>query len=237
MTEQYYAGAYWSGRREPVREYARRAEALFLALASVDPSLSRWFEQSSTRDAARKRELTTDLKSLQELFSLEKYQQGAGDVSFTAWNGEAEANSVASLSCGSRSAYVVDRCTLTLPAKGQVAERLLSTWTLSQLVRAMALAWQPDWGIATSIAHRDSVSEFADPGTFVGWVMYLSHRRGSLPPLPAPVHIEHVEDQGSLIVLTPERFEARNEAHVALARQVHELLFRAGLMQPLQPQS
>ena len=46
----------------------------------------------------------------------------------------------------------------------------------------------------------------------------------------APVRIEPVEDRGTLIILTPERFTVANPEHVALARRVRERLTRAGLM-------
>jgi hypothetical protein len=61
--------------------------------------------------------------------------------------------------------------------------------------------------------------------------MYLSRQRGEVPPLPEPVRIEPVEDKGSLVILTPERFTVSNPAHVALADQVRDLLDRAGLKQ------
>ncbi|MDC0714766.1 Imm52 family immunity protein [Stigmatella sp. ncwal1] len=81
------------------------------------------------------------------------------------------------------------------------------------------------------------MTEKAKPGTFVGWVLYFSRLRGTVPPLPAPVCIEPVEDKGTLVILTPERFTASNPEHVALAARVHELLDRAGLLRPLQPWS
>jgi len=65
--------------------------------------------------------------------------------------------------------------------------------------------------------------------------MYLSARRGTVPPLPSPVSIELVEDKGTLIILTPERFTAANPEHVALAERVGEVLDRAGLLKPVQP--
>jgi hypothetical protein len=49
------------------------------------------------------------------------------------------------------------------------------------------------------------------------------------------VRIERVEDKGTLIILTPERFTAANPEHVALARRVRELLSRAGLLRPMTP--
>jgi hypothetical protein len=73
------------------------------------------------------------------------------------------------------------------------------------------------------------------PDTFVGWVMYFSRLQGTVPPLPAPVRIEPVEDRGALVILTPERFTAANPEHVALAARVHALLNRAGLLRPFQP--
>nr|WP_224367554.1 immunity 52 family protein [Hyalangium versicolor] len=112
---------------------------------------------------------------------------------------------------------------------------MLTAPVMTEVSRAMALAWEPEWGVATSREHRDSVTESADLGTFVGWVMYFSRLRGTVPPLPAPVRIEPVEDKGTLVVLTPERFTASNPEHVALAARVHELLARAGLLRPLQP--
>jgi Immunity protein 52 len=124
---------------------------------------------------------------------------------------------------------------MDLPTGGEARERLLTAPVLSRSLRAAALAWDPEWGIATSIAHRDMVSEFAVPGTFVGWVTYLSRNLGTVPPLPAPVQVEPVEDKGTLIVLTPERFTASNPEHVALAERVWELLDRAGVLKPVQP--
>lgn len=173
-----------------MKEYARRAEALFRRLAHLDQTFAQWFEQAKSRDIAHQRGFEPDLMTLSELFNMKKYQQGAGDVAFASWNGTSEGNSVASISCDSRSPRVVDRCTLTLPSNGAVAERLLSSLTLLQIVSAMALAWEPEWGIATSISHRDSTLEFADPGTFVGWVMYFARHKGAVPPLPAPVHLD-----------------------------------------------
>ncbi len=101
----------------------------------------------------------------------------------------------------------------------------------------MVLAWEPEWGVATSELHRDEVLKTARVGTFVGWIMYFSHLRGTVPSLPAPVSIEPVEDKGSLVILTPERFSASNAKHVQLAEHVQERLHEAGLLLPLHPEA
>jgi hypothetical protein len=236
MNEKYYIGAYWPGRVEPVESYARRAEVFFRGLASSDPAFNRWFEKAGSREAALRHPLMPDAASLLGLFKKKKYQREEVGVSFSAWNGEPDGVSTGvRLVCGSTSEFVGDLCVLELPAGGEVRERVLTAPVLSQTLRMAALAWEPDWGIATSIAHRDTMSELAVPGTFVGWVMYLSALRGPVPPLPPPVRIEPVEDRGTLIILTTERFTASNPEHVRLAERVGEILGRAGLLRPVQP--
>nr|WP_306799694.1 immunity 52 family protein [Corallococcus sp. AS-1-6] len=123
-------------------------------------------------------------------------------------------------------------CVLTLPTLGRSpnAERLMTTPVLMEVVRSMALAWEPEWAVAMSHAHRDMEDPASQEDISLGWVTYLSRDRGTVPPLPAPVRIEPVEDKGTLIILTPDRFTATNPEHIELARRVRELLARAGLM-------
>ncbi|RKH12513.1 hypothetical protein D7V97_08190 [Corallococcus sp. CA053C] len=235
MIEKYYVGAYWPGRVEPVESYARRAEVFFRLLARCDPEFLRWFEKAGSRATALQLPVAPDGESLRRLFE-SKYRRGDGEVSFSAWNGASDgASSSVRFACGSTSEFVGDTCVLELPPGGAARERLLTAPVMEQALRAAVLAWEPDQAIATSTAHRDQVSEDATPGSFVGWIMYFARQRGPVPPLPAPVRIEPVGDQGTLIILTPERFTASNPEHVALAARVQELLDRAGLLTPPGP--
>ncbi|NOK07931.1 immunity 52 family protein [Corallococcus exercitus] len=236
MKEKYYLGAYWPGRVEPIESYARRAEVFFRLLASQEPTFIRWFEKAGSRADALRHPLVPTEESLSSLFGKE-YRTDDDGVSFSAWNGEPDgASTGVRLALGSTSELLGDLCVMELPAGGEARERVLTAPVLSQALRAAALAWDPEWGIATSTAHRDKVSEFAVPGTFVGWVTYLSRRLGPVPPLPAPVQIELIEDKGTLIVMCPERFTVSNPEHIALAEQVQDQLNRAGLLKPIQPQ-
>jgi hypothetical protein len=110
---------------------------------------------------------------------------------------------------------------------------VLTTAFQVEVLRAIATAWDPDWGEALSEAHRDLMKD--KHSVPVGWVTYLSHRLGRVPPLPAPVRIEPVGELGSLVILTPERFTASNPEHLALAERVRGLLEHAGLLQRSQP--
>jgi immunity protein 52 of polymorphic toxin system len=240
MKETYYVGAYWLARRETAEECAHRAEAFFSLLAACDPSLISWFKKGRTRKQALKHRFETDAASLAKLFHQQAQKEGrfaTEGFSLRGWNGVThEAASSMALRCGDASDSLSNLCLFDPPAEGPAEERVLQAPVLSRILRAMAVAFEPEWGIATSHEFRDEVWPASAPGgTFIGWLTYFSHRRGPLPPLPSPVHTEPVEDKGTLVILTPERFTAANPAHVALAHDVSERLAHAGLLTPLRP--
>jgi hypothetical protein len=235
MIETYYAGSYWLARPESAEACARRAERFFHLLGHCDPAWTRWYEAADSFEEARKLQFETNAENFQKLFAQEENQFG-DRFSFHLWTGD-NLNETSGVDgrCGSANLRLSSACVLKPYDGGLIGERVLTASVMAEALRAMALAWDPEWGLATSEAHRDSVTERAKPGTFVGWVMYFSRLRGTVPPLPAPVCIEPVEDRGTLVILTPERFTVSSPEHVALAARVHELLDQAGLLRPLQP--
>jgi hypothetical protein len=236
MLETYYAGSYWLARREFSDACARRAERFFHLLGSCDPAWTRWYRTADSFEEARKRQFTTDAASFQRLFVQKEHQIGDG-FSFHLWTGDnLDETSGVDGRCGDSSLRLHSSCVLNPFNEGPAGERILTTPVMTEVLRAMALAWEPEWGVVTSHQYDDLVSEKVMPaGTSVGWVIYFSRLRGKVPPLPAPVRIEPVEDKGTLVILTPERFTASHPEHVELATRVHKLLDRAGLLRPLQP--
>ena len=240
MKETYYVGAYWRARRESAESCARRAESFFRHLGACDPSLAHWFKKGWTLEEALTHRLESDAAGLAKVFDQQAQKEGRfADEGFSlnGWNGQTqEAASSFSVVCGDGSVWVPNSCLLYPPDEGPAQERILQAPMLARILRAMAVAWEPEWGVATSDEHRDMVApESPKAGTFVSWLMYISHRRGPLPSLPPPVHVEPVEDKGTLVVLTPKRFTVSNPAHLELARDVSERLDRAGLLYPLRP--
>lgn len=236
MKETYYAGTYWLARSESAEACARRAESFFRLLKLCDPAWTHWYEPAASWVEARERLFSTDAAHFQETFGQQK-RQGEDEFTFHVWTGDSlEETTSVDGRCGSSSQRLHSSCVVNPCDEGPIGERLLTASVMADVLRAMALAWEPEWGVVTSHQYDEMVSEQVMPaGTSVGWVMYFSRLRGSVPPLPAPVRIEPVEDKGTLVVLTPERFTASHPEHVALATRVHELLKRAGLLGPLQP--
>ncbi|MFE8604819.1 immunity 52 family protein [Archangium violaceum] len=234
--DSYYAGAYWGPRKETPEECARRAQAFLASIAKVDPSFSQWFEQGRSRKDALKRPIEPSGEALAKRVRRGKDRQFE-DIGYSvwAWNGEPDDYDASGFNfkCGGYCEGLSNRCVVNLPGRGPNAERVLSVPVLTGLIRSMVLAWEPDSALATSTMHRDAVTPDDNARDFVGWLMYFSRSQGRVPPLPAPVRIEPVEDKGMLIVLTPERITPANPEHVELGKRVHELLSRAGILRPM----
>lgn len=240
MSETYYAGGYWGIRKEPPSECARRLEDFLNGLSSVDSSFAHWYETAKSLKDSLKHPLRPDREDL-ATFVQQNKDPAFDDLGFSlgGWNGEPNEHEDCGflVRCGGYHARANNRCVFSLPSRGPNAERVLTAPVLANTLRATARAWEPDWGVAMSHSHRDLVESRRVPkAPYIGWVTYLARHRGPVPPLPSPVSIEQVEDKGTLIILTPERFTASNPAHVALAETVRERLDRAGLLNPLQVQ-
>lgn len=241
MVETYYAGAYWGARKESPEECAHRAKIFLQALSRCEASLSRWYQPRRTRKKSLEHPLVLEPKPLADMFR-RGVNRADGDKSvieelgfhFLTDNCEPEGdNAHVHVVCGGDAPLVSNFCLLSLPHSGPNAQRVLTAPVLTEVVRCMAQAWEPDWAIVMSDRHRDlERSRHAPRSPYIGWVTYLSRRRGTVPPLLAPVRMEHVHSLGTLIVLTPEHFTASNPEHLALASRVRELLERAGLLEP-----
>ena len=241
MNETYYAGTYWGPRKETQEACARRMEVFLRQLGGVAPPFARWFQPGKSRSDALMRPIEPSATELEQLVRRGK-DRVVEEIGFRieGWNGVDEDHAASSfrVTCGSYALRVNNACAFTLPNRGPQADQVLTASVLSRLLRASAVAWEPDWGVAASHTHGKLIDPRSVKGApRVGWVMYLANHWGTVPQLPAPVRTEPVEGRGTLIILTPERFTAANAEHVELAEQVREALDQAGLMRALQPKA
>jgi hypothetical protein len=232
MQEPFYIGSYWKARVESVETCAKRAELFFHLLATCDRNFTQWFKKGKTLDEALMHRVLMDMPALLEHFGERSLD---GGFSLRAWNGDPDAGSTISLHCGNASVWAANLCIVHPPEEGPAAERVFQVPPLAQILRAMIVSWEPEWGVVTSSELRNIQGEDSKAGTFLGWITYFSHRRGALPALPPTVQVEPVEDRGSLVILTPERFCTANPEHMERVRTVASLLQHAGLLGPLTP--
>ncbi|NRD65239.1 immunity 52 family protein [Corallococcus exiguus] len=237
MLETHYAGCYWLARQEPIDACARRLESFLEKIAPLETTWNRWHQTAATFEKARKRQVQPDATTLTKLLGQKNNRIGDGSR-FWLWTGEdSDETSAFTGSCGGSSTFVSANCILNPLGQSDVANRVVTAPIMTSVVRAMALAWEPEFALATSSQHVDTIvtEQFPKLGTYGGWVTYLADFRGPVPPLPSSVQVEHVPDRGTLITLTQEKFTVSNPAHVALAADVQARLQAAGLLTPLRP--
>jgi hypothetical protein len=236
--ETYNACAYWGPRKEAPEECAWRTADFLSRLASCDPFLAHWYKSArSVKDSLKSPLTPRDLPTLTAAFKEGVNREGEGpafeELGFrvSLYNGgTSRAYAALNIRCGMSVEAGANSCVLSPLKPGRDADRVLTAPVLTAVVRSMVHPWEPDWAIATSTAQR--VQEPDSAPFSLGWITYLSRRLGKVPPLPTPVSIEPIEDKGTLIVLTSERFTTANPEHLALARRVRELLATAGLLRP-----
>src|SRR5688572_13187405 len=163
MMETYYAGSYWLARRESAEDCARRAARFFHLLGRCDPAWTRWYRTADSFEEARKRQFTTDAANFQELFAQKEYQIGDG-FSFHLWTGDnLDETSGVDGRCGDSSLHLHSSCVLRPYDEGLIGERVLTAPVMTEVLRAMALAWDPEWGVVASHQYDDLISEKVMP--------------------------------------------------------------------------
>lgn len=243
MLESYYLGAYWGVRKETVEECAQRMAGFLACLAECDPCFARWFKTGWSRKEALTHEIKPDIATLQALLLAGRSRTDVGhkiieQLGFLVglWNGASDNAESAGLTidCGSYAPRPgVNSCVIDLPYGGPVAERLLRVSVLRAVMECVVSAWDPDWAAVMSRSYQKLVPFPPANAPRMGWLAYLSRRRGVVPPLPLPARVVPLGTHGSLVLLTDERFTASNPAHVEVAKQVRSMLDGAGLLGPL----
>ncbi len=241
MIESYYLGIYWGGRRESDEECSQRMRQFLASLMECDSCFTRWFRKGKSREAALMHEISLEPAKIQRLFLdgmnhvLDSGMDGKLGFHIGLWNGGEDKDSVElSVSCGCYSLFSsVNSCVINLPYSGPVAERILDTPILVEVMKCAVLAWDPDWGVVASRFYENNVPFPPGNSPRMGWIVYLSQHRGTIPVLPSPVRIISVGSQGNILILTDERFTGGNSEHVRTASQVAKILNKAGLLAPL----
>lgn len=235
--ERFQAGAHWASRRESAEACARRAESFFQLLGECDPAYGQWFEFAYSRKNALQLPFEPTAATFRRFFERKKYRLGKDGFYFEAWTGQEQRGrgGLLSLTCGSGLPFYSNGCLLHLPREEPAAARVLSVAVLKDVMRAMVRAWEPDACVvaAENDAAERKALESGKP--CLGWLMYFSRQLGPVPALPRPTRSLALEDKGTLVVLTPERFSLDNRAHLDLAERVRVRLEAAGLLAPRLP--
>jgi hypothetical protein len=232
--EFFQAGAHWGCRQENAEACARRVVVFLQRLGRCDPEYAQWYEYGYSRRHSLQHPVEPTVEAFRRYFSRRKFRLGNDGFLFDAWTGQEQRGrgGLLNFTCGAGVPLYPNGCQLYLPRAEETVKRVLTVPVLTEVVRAMVVAWAPDGCAVISeedVAAKKAVTDYKP---CMGWLTYFSHQRGRVPPLPESVRVEPMEDKGSLIILTPELFSWENPEHAALANEVRERLEQAGLLPP-----
>lgn len=204
-TDSVYAGAYWPARPEALEACGARVVACLGKLAGIDELLASWFFKGSRRASAQRPLGGSPETVLQALAAGRNRRDADGSVidelgyTLGVWNGDDADPVQLSIRCGISSPSVPNAVVLKLPARSARSTNLYNSSAATELLRALAEAWDPDWATVTSASLREAQGGgVASP--VLGWLTYLSSGRGHIPELPDTFNVEPVGEIGSIIV-------------------------------------
>ena len=207
-----------------------------------DLLFQQWFELGGSRKAALKHAVKTDPESLLKLLIKGRNRTDFGHqvipelgYSLYAWNGGQDDEDAVGINftCGCYFPQIANHCLIQLPAGEDSRARVMQIPALITILTCLVTTWEADWGVVNSSVYNQIAHRKGHGTPRVGWITYLSAARGAIPSLPAPARVVPIGIQGSIIILTEERFTVSNPAHVELAGQVATSLDQAGLLEPM----
>ena len=237
MSEYPYAGVYWGPRKESLEDCAARLEVFLRNLARIDSLLAHWYDTGWSRKDALQRRINLEAPALRELLLAGKSSSGRRKQVNEAmgflkclWNGrDGKDGAGLDLACGSHSRRLGNFCTLDFSEEGPAARRLLRAPVVTEVLKCMIHAWEPEEGVVGMHAYHDLRPDSLTRSPRIGWVTYLPRTLGPMPPLSPPAITIPVDQQGALVIATDERFTTSNPAHVTAADRVLGALENAGL--------
>jgi len=241
--EQLNLRVRWGARREGLGECSNRALQFLQRLQKCDPTFAQWFECGESLEEALSNKVELSAKWIHEFFhrGRSKEHDDLGFRPHGLWNGFEAGAAHVSFACGLYPDAALlpgpNYVLLEFPFKGEEADRILQPVKLSEISRAAAEIWDPDW-IRVSNYEMDKIihPEGRYKGQKVGWITYVSDRYGRLPALSPECEVTRIDDLGNLILITSiQKVTASNPAHVASIRRLSETLERAGMLAPTPP--
>ena len=181
MTDSnYFAGGYWAARYESADTCAQRMTRLLRLLAMCHPELAQWFQQADSLEEAVQRAFTPDPEVLLRIIDDEDSRNGPLGFSFGVWTGHTQDGhgTGVRVTCGSSLPDAPPNlCLLSLPWPETLAgQQILTRSVLTCIMRAMVLAWDPDWGVIVSEDVRKHMFKTSPGFTHPGWLTYITRR-------------------------------------------------------------
>jgi hypothetical protein len=213
VDQDFYLGAYGPARKESLEDCADRLADLFEALAAIDKSLASWYGARGSKKAHARIDAQNEKRLIELLSAAQNGQQNKGfQVSFSNAKHSKHAIRV-SITCDSRTERVGNSLKIDFPRE---LGSLASADKMSDVLAAVARAWEPQWAGVQS-RQATQLRPFHPDKPFVDWMLYLCRDRlpnGATLHWPARV-IPLRGNLGATIITQDEPPDPRNPEHAA----------------------
>lgn len=247
MSEVFYLGAYWKHRQQTMREYLADLKRFFGELREVDPIFSGLFYRSKSLPGFQAL-ILSDLSNLQQLvlqdgdFDSKNYDHADASgrptldsnpsINFTTsfWNGKAaiQGGLQIGISAGSSHERLVSSVVAEFPYE-EFGDDWLHLGRLYPLFQTVIRVWRPAYATVTSNAFRNSVKTDWKRKATIGWLNYFADA-SIATDLPPEIECKAPGIGGVILQLTEDRLSAQNADHVALGKEVRDILDARGLL-------
>jgi hypothetical protein len=215
MARDLYIGVYWGPRRESIDQCADRFLDCLDRLSRFSDVYASWYEQGKSRRDALERPIKPDDKThVLRLLERGRHRRDTDNsiieqLGFTKviWNGGTDERAVTlTLGCGGYSRKVPNTCLLDLPNE---LRELDSKERLSEILRALVEAWEPDWGGV--ISHKSLDARGVKVGSmYIDWIFYINRTNVDKFMLPRSASAELVDGLGTIIATQDRPIDPTN---------------------------
>ena len=233
----YVIGAFWGPRKESPATCARRIQELLRGLSCWHPSAS-WGATGLRGENPLAMDTQALAQALGGMESITGRDDSLGTL-ITCWPGDPETalGPGVHIQFGGTAPEAVNSCRILSPEPfAPTLNRPATPATLVAMLRAMTLAWDPDWGWAARDAPLTPLEAASTTDTHVGWLTYITRRWGEVPAGLAAERVETLAGRGSIIVLPEVLLVHETAESVTQALEVQRRLLEHGVLRRLTPE-
>jgi hypothetical protein len=236
-----YVTTTWLARWETIEACAERLRKCLLDLQNINPVFSNWLNIQRKG----KLEVKPDVVMLTELLlagmNRDEFppRQPIPDLGFhVAFKKQlhVDYDILFNVNCGVYSTQLPlpNQCYLQFAALGDLTYKSLPMDLKMKALLVLIEAWQPEWGAICPNQLHKKVKEAhgVDLRRFCGWITYVSDKRGPLPQEITKNYLVTRIADGSLIHVSEEDYDEKNEGQVNASAQMGRILEENGIVPP-----
>ena len=243
--DPFYLGAYWGDRKENIDTCAHRLAKFLKQLGELDEIFKGWSTGGRSLKEALANKSNINEVMLRELLDKEgRLRTDIGsevmnDLGFSVgfWNRRRNSEGSVGLSvhCGSYAGHfgILNNCVIELPDDQKTVQRVIRTEMLEKVLCAVAECWEPEWAVVTTHGLLESFKKSPQGAPDPGWLIFICKRRGNVCELPEPSRKKVLDDLGTIVVVTDERFDTKRKEHIKAVKKVYRVLKKANLLEPI----